>query len=230
MLKQKLGIVSIIGTSLPLLLLTGNGAIAANLIQNGSFEMGTDPGSFLNISAGSTDINNWVVTADVDYIGTAWQASDGQRSIDLNGTGQGEIAQTFNTNIGQTYTVTFDLAGNSNGSPNFKEMRIQAAGQSANFTFDATETDNNNMGWTPQSWEFTANGAQTTLSFSGLNATGAGPVIDNVAIIVYDEVIVPEPVTILGSLTLLGFGTLMKRQKAQELWRVLIKSTLTNLN
>lgn len=221
MFKQKLGIISILGTSLPLLLLTGNNAVAANLIQNGSFEIGPNPGSFLTLGNGSTAIDNWVVTEDnIDYVGTFWQSSDGNRSLDLGGFQAGAIAQTFNTTVGQNYLVTFDLAGNTEGSPTIKTMRVEAAGQFADFTFDVTGKDGSNMGWTPQSWEFTATDAQTTLEFKGLDDTNAGPALDNVAVTAEDTVVpepepIPEPITILGSLTVLGFGTLMKRQKAK---------------
>mgnify|MGYP005839609693 CR=1 FL=1 len=205
----------VLGTSLPLLLFTGNSAIAANLIQNGSFEMGPNVGAFTTLPAGSTAINNWIVTDDdIDIVGTFWQASDGQRSIDLNGLQPGAIAQTFNTTIGQEYLVTFDLAGHPEGV-RIKTMRVEAAGAFADFTFNITGKTTTNMGWTTQSWQFTAIGTQTTLQFGSLDRSGfRGPALDNV-VVTTEDTVVPEPVTILGSLTLLGFGTLMKRQKAR---------------
>ena len=90
---------------------------ATNLIQNGSFETATvNPGSFLQLDAVSTAITGWTVSqGTIDYIGTAWQASEGARSLDLQGLASGGIQQTFNTTIGETYRVTFDLAGNPFG-------------------------------------------------------------------------------------------------------------------
>ena len=59
MFRQKLGIISVLGTTLPLLLFTTNSASAANLIQNGSFETGPNPGTnFIRLSTGSTAIDN----------------------------------------------------------------------------------------------------------------------------------------------------------------------------
>jgi len=213
MFKQKLGIISVLSTTLPLLLFTANSA-SANLIQNGSFETGSDPGDWvITIDPGSTTINNWTVTSGtIDYIGSLWQASEGQRSIDLNGNNAGAIAQTFNTTIGQSYLVTFDLAGNT-AQDTIKTMRVEADGQSTNFSFDVTGKTVSNMGWTPQSWQFTANNTQTTLEFTSLTPNASGPALDNVAVVPTDTP-VPEPGTILGSLTLLGLGTLSRRKKA----------------
>ena len=208
MFRQKLGIVSVLSTTLPLLLFTTNSA-SANLIGNGSFETGTDPGGFTTLSTGSTAIDNWTVTGgDIEYIGSYWQASDGQRSLDLNGNVPGAIAQTFNTTTGQSYLVTFDLAGNPDDLPLIKNMTVEAAGQSEDFNFDITGKTLSNMGWTPQSWQFTANNTQTTLEFTSLTNSGFGPALDNVAVVP-----VPEPGTIIGSLTLLGLGTLSRRKK-----------------
>jgi hypothetical protein len=54
----------------------------ANAAQNGSFENGTDPGSFRTLGVGSAAIEGWSVAGgNVDYIGTYWQPSDGGRSI-----------------------------------------------------------------------------------------------------------------------------------------------------
>jgi choice-of-anchor C domain-containing protein len=214
MFKQKLGIISVLGTTLPLLLFTTNSAHSANLIQNGSFETGPNPGSFITLPTGSTAINNWTVTGgNIDYKGSYWTASDGQRSIDLNGEVAGAIAQTFNTTIGESYLVTFDLAGNPEFLPIIKNMTVEAAGQSEDFSFDTTGKTFSDMGWIPQSWQFTANNNQTTLEFASLtNGSASGPTLDNVAVVPADTP-VPEPGTIIGSLTLLGLGTLSRRKK-----------------
>ena len=86
-------------------------ANAASLI-NGSFENGTPSiGNFTTVAGGnSTAINGWVVTGNsVDYIGSYWAAQDGNRSIDLNGNGQGGIQQTFTTVVGQLYNISFRM-------------------------------------------------------------------------------------------------------------------------
>jgi hypothetical protein len=105
--------------------------------------------------------------------------------------------------------VTFDLAGNPNGNPTIKEMRVSAGGSSADFSFDITGKSNSNMGWLSKSWDFTANSTTTTLEFIGLGNSDAGAALDNVSVIA-----VPEPSSMLGLLGLgvLGIGSALKRQ------------------
>jgi choice-of-anchor C domain-containing protein len=191
---------------------------AANLIQNGSFETATvnpNPGSFLRTPAGSTAITGWTVSqGTIDYTGTYWQASEGSRSLDLSGLNAGGIQQTFNTTIGETYRVTFDLAGNPDGNPTIKEMRVSAGGNSADFSFDITGKSLSNMGWVSNSWDFTATGTTTTLSFLNLADTAYGPALDNVSVIALSPPSIPEPSSMLGLLGLgvLGIGSAFKRQ------------------
>ena len=48
-------------------------AAAANLIQNGGFELGPEPDMVMAISAGSNAIQGWTVTgAAIDYVGGQW--------------------------------------------------------------------------------------------------------------------------------------------------------------
>jgi choice-of-anchor C domain-containing protein len=188
-----------------------------NLLVNGSFENGVDLGYALRLDPGSTAITGWVVTRDkIDYQGTIWQHSDGSRSVDLDGGATnagnvGGIAQTFATTAGQTYKVTFDMAGNPGDDglslPEVKQMGVAAAGQSTTFLFDKTGYTYANMGWVSRQWQFTATGAQTTLEFYSLDTVGHwGPALDNVAVTA-----VPEPVT-LGLLSLGGLAMLRRKR------------------
>ncbi len=159
---------------------------SAQLI-NGGFETGPDPGAgVVRLSPGSTAIAGWtVMNATVDYLAAFWQSSEGSRSVDLDGDfgDAGALQQTFATIAGQTYTVTFDMAGNPDGAPAVKTLRVSAAGQSADFTFDITGRTHTAMGWTSKSWTFTASSASTTLVFESLTGSGYGPVIDNVNVV-----------------------------------------------
>ena len=195
---------------------------AANLIQNGSFETATvnpNPGDFIRLDAGSTAITGWTVSqGSIDYIGTLWQASNGSRSLDLSGENAGGIQQTFNTTVGKTYRVTFDLAGNTFTSPTIKDMRVSAGGSSADFSFDTTGKSNSNMGWLSKSWDFTANSTTTTLEFISLTNSFDGPALDNVSVIALSPpptpTPIPEPSSVLGLLSLgvLGISSALKRQ------------------
>jgi choice-of-anchor C domain-containing protein len=161
-------------------------ALAASAFQNGSFENGTDPGSFTTLTApDAATITGWTVSSGtIDYIGTYWTASDGVRSLDLSGTSPGAISQTFNTVTGHNYTVTFDMAGNPDGTPIVKTMTVDAGGTPQTYSFDTSTVSgtasHTNMGWTPKTFNFTATGPTTTLTFTSTTATSYGPALDNV--------------------------------------------------
>jgi choice-of-anchor C domain-containing protein len=206
----------------------------ANLITNGSFEAASiSPGSFTNVAAGSTAITGWTVTlGNIDYIGSLWGASNGSRSLDLEGSAgtcnlvipncPGGIAQSFATIAGQQYDVMFDLAGNPFNVPIIKTISVSAAGKSQTFSFNVTGHSTGSMGWTTHTWTFTAAGSSTTLEFDTADspATGWGPALDNVNVTLSSnappESTVPEPSTVL----LMGGGLLalaavrMRRRKA----------------
>lgn len=159
---------------------------AAPVNTNGSFETGTDPGVFTQLHAGdNTSIPGWtVVSGSVDYIGTYWESSDGDRSIDMTGSnGQpGAISQTFPTVAGHTYTAAFDLAGNPACGPVVKTLNVDAGGTPNTYTFDTTGKSLADMGWTQETFEFTATGANTTLTFTSLDSGFCGPALDNVVV------------------------------------------------
>ena len=180
--------------------LAGSSAAQTSLLVNGGFEEGPPVGSFVNVRGGATSIKGWVVTGEgVDYVASLWHASDGRHSIDLDGSArstktppysQGGIAQTFGTTPGKSYKVTFDLAGNVYGPPRLKPMRVSAAGQQMNFTFDITGKNPRNMGWVSESWVFNAEKDSTTVEFRSLTTspgTGWGAVIDHVSVSEIDK-------------------------------------------
>ena len=167
----------------------GGGGTTVTAYANGSFEGGPNPGSsWITLASGSTVINNWTVTSGtIDYMGTAWAASNGTRSIDLSGASAGAIAQTFVTVPATTYTVTFDFAGNpgyGNGT-GVKKMRVSvnnAGAASQEYTFDTTGRTLANMGWTTQTFTFVPTSTSTTLTFTSLENSAYGPALDNVRI------------------------------------------------
>jgi len=173
-------------------------------ITNGSFEFGPDPGSFTTLLNGDTSITGWTVGGlGVDYIGSYWQASDGVRSIDLNGNDQGSIWQQLTgLTIGQNYTVLFDMAGNPDGGGSTKIAVVSDAGSQTDvFSFDQAGNTHANMGWVTQQFNFTATNTSAQLTFSSAQNNPFGAAIDNVRVAG-----VPEPAT--WALMLLGFGGL----------------------
>ena len=170
----------------PFVLLGGPLLAQVNLVTNGSFEQGPDPGPYqATLSAGARDIPGWrVFRGTIDYVGVFWMPSEGRRSIDLEGNDPGGLEQVIATAPGRTYRVVFDLAGNA-GSHDIKRMRVNAAGSFADFTFDTTGKSFSNMGWVQKTWSFVANAMTTTLQFESTRPTGAqGAALDNVR--VYD--------------------------------------------
>lgn len=162
--------------------------LSPNLIKNGSFEAGEAfPGLWSDVNAGSTTIEGWTVAEQISWHQGQFLASDGTHAVDLFGSpSSGVIKQTFATQPGQTYKLTFDLAGNPFDGPIIKELQVDAAGQTAQFTFDITGRSGSNMGWESRVWAFTATETETTLQFSSPDKQGGltGPVIDNVSVVV----------------------------------------------
>jgi choice-of-anchor C domain-containing protein len=166
-------------------------AQSANLITNGSFEDGTNaPGAgFRTLNATNTDITGWTVASgSIDWIGSYWQASAGQRSIDLSGNEPGalDVSQTLSLGPGK-YELSFDLSGNPDGGPTTKSASVILGGVPGSpFTKNYTLTAANtlaNMNYIRQSIVFTlSNLANVTVGFANPLAGPYGPAIDNVSL------------------------------------------------
>lgn len=158
-----------------------------NLIVNGSFEEGPQVGRYQAFNPGSTEIKGWTVTrGQIDIVDSYWPGAQGNRSIDLHGSpGFGGIQQTIATKPGRSYTVTFSLAGNPDGSVPKKEIGVSAGKQKTEFTFDATGKTLKDMGWVRKTWRFTATEKETVVEFFTLMQVddACGPVIDDVSVI-----------------------------------------------
>lgn len=167
--------------------LAGPTSAAFTELTNGSFEDGTyaDNGSgFQQLDAPNASIDGWTVDAgSVDWVGTYWPAPDGDTSIDMSGADAGTLSQTFDTTIGNTYTVAFLLSGNPAGLPPVKTLEVSATGGAVGiYSHDTTGTDLTSMVWTPQTYEFLATSESTTLTFHSTTAGAFGPAIDNVVV------------------------------------------------
>jgi choice-of-anchor C domain-containing protein len=154
---------------------------------NGSFETGAyadGGGGFQQLDAPNASIDGWSVdSGSVDWVGTYWTAPDGAMSLDLSGADAGSISQTFDTTIGNTYTVAFLLSGNPAGPPSLKTVELTATGGTTGlYSHDTTGSDLTTMVWTPETYEFLATSASTTITFQSTTAGPFGPALDNVVV------------------------------------------------
>jgi choice-of-anchor C domain-containing protein len=156
-------------------------------VTNGSFETGTYvdvSGGFERLSSGDPSIDGWDVGGDsVDWVGTYWPAADGAMSIDLSGTDAGSLSHIFDTTIGNTYTVSFALAGNPAGPPSVKTLEVSATGGTTGiYSVDVTGLVLPTMNWATETYSFLATSASTTLTFTSTTAGAFGPALDNVVV------------------------------------------------
>ncbi|MGE0816085.1 MAG: choice-of-anchor C family protein [Vicinamibacterales bacterium] len=162
-------------------------AAAQNLLVNGGFEQGPpipSGSSYTTVGAGSAAIPGWTVTGStIDYIGPSWTMADGTRGIDLDGAfSTGGIQQTVTTVPGQTYAASFSLAGNSDGAPVVKQVRVTVGPLVYDLTFDTLGKSRVDPGWVRQSYSFVASGTSATIGFASLSPAGNswGALIDDV--------------------------------------------------
>jgi choice-of-anchor C domain-containing protein len=175
---------------------------SANLVQDGGFELPGISGDFTTYSTGM--MGAWDVTSgSVDLIRNYWQPAEGSQSLDAAGNINGTIQQTIGgIIIGQTYLLTFDMAGNPDGAPTVKTLQASLGTQSQIFHFDTTGHTKDAMGWTLETATFVADGS--ILSFQDLSGVPSpyGSALDNVSLTA-----VPEASTVFaGAMMLLPLG------------------------
>lgn len=184
--------------------------IHAAPFMNGSFE--SDP---------NNPLNGWTAI-DIDWVHdpSTWAASDGVYSIDLNAFGPGSIEQTFDTVIGQTYDISFDLSGNPGDPRNLKTLDVLIDNViQIQPSYDTALKGNTglDMKYETINFSFVAANTSTSLKFESTTFYGTGfpndaqgPVIDNVQV----SSAVPEPSTYaLMALGLLGLGVYHRKRK-----------------
>ena len=156
-----------------------------DVVLDGLFREGTNPGTFATYTTGQT-IGNWTVqSGDVDLAGSVWQSSPlGGRSIDLNGNNPGAISQVLSTTAGRQYQVIFNASGNFSSGEVNKDFRVSAGGTSQDFSLiQPTGWSTSNMLFSGRSMTFTADSSSTTLAFQSVDAGTTGAVIADVRVI-----------------------------------------------
>ena len=189
-------------------------------LKNGSFELGVDPGAgVVKLDLGNPVIDDWVIAgAGTGYVGDYWQASDGNRSLRLGGTGT--IAQTIATDIGASYLVKFDMSGDPADGLGPRQVVVSIGGlQTALESYELGDGNSlSAMQWETHYYAFTALTNASTLVFAGFGL-GSGPALDNVMLFEVDSVESPIPEPLSWALMATGFGLvggLMRRRGRRQ--------------
>lgn len=197
-------------------------AAAQNIVTNGDFESPTVLSGFgFDSFAGGSSFTGWDVEgAGVVLVGGFWQPASGSQSVELNLFAAGGIAQNLTTVPGQSYLLSFEMAGQPGIGPAIKEIQVfWDDSLSGTFTFDTTGKALNDMGWVNQQLTLTATGTTTSLRFVGsVPDTGdGGPGLDDVRVTAIAAA-APEPGTLLltASLLLPLAGGALRRRYARS--------------
>ena len=160
-----------------------------DIVSDGSFTFSGDTahtiyssGQFIGGAGGAWEVTNGDVGVEAGWTG---RSPLGGLPIDMNGNVAGTISQDLTTEAGRQYQVVFSLTGNWNGSPDLKELRVSAAGESNDFQItEPSNWSSSNLLWEQRSFTFTAEDATTALSFESLvSGVGAGAVIGDVQVV-----------------------------------------------
>jgi chitinase len=153
---------------------------------NPSFETPVVPGGGVATYSAGQSFGGWIVgSGSVDAVGTAlWNAAYGTQSLDLNGGAPGSIYQDLSVVPGQSYTVSFMLAGNPGcGGPARKSVELSWGGSVVNvYDFDTTGHSPPDLGFGVHQATLVAAAATQRLEIKSLSAGACGPVLDVVTV------------------------------------------------
>jgi choice-of-anchor C domain-containing protein len=177
--------VPIVALALSLAWLTGQ-AGEINLVANGGFESPDGVSTYTLFTKGSS-IGGWTIEQGTVEIvaATYWQSAEGSQSLDLNGIIDqiGTISQDITTTPGQHYRIRFALAGNPEGGPDIKSLKLSWAGKELEeLRFDITGHSTTNMGWEYHEYVVHAPGATNRLRFQSTSPGFCGPALDDISV------------------------------------------------
>jgi choice-of-anchor C domain-containing protein len=181
--------------------------VSANVIVNGGFEDPQIDTFFVNFGSGLPDWNVFVNNVDIVLQGKigASAAFEGKQYLDLVGYGStGGIEQSFATQIGKTYSLTFAYANNAFGGPTNDTAEVDVFGASQLLTdfVNHSSSTTADLNWTIYTKTFVANSTSTRLSFNETVGGGnAGVLLDAISVSA-----VPELAT--WAMMLIGFAGL----------------------
>jgi hypothetical protein len=106
---------------------------------------------------------------------------------------RGALSQSFATDIGASYQLTFYLAGPGTSFPDPRQVQVDIAGIQR--VFSQAASPNTALVWGTETLTFTAIASTTTLAFTSVNGSGYwGPLLDLVSV----DAVVPEPSTLVS--------------------------------
>ncbi len=157
-------------------------SLGPNIVANGGFEQGADPGEHIYLPAGASPLlPGWTLLAGAVLYGTSWQAEEGNRSLALHT--DGGLGQALKTKVGQKYRVVFYQAGNPNDhAPS--TIRAQIGAYQHDYTYQSGQSaTTKQMDWLKRTFTYTAIAATTPLSFTVQYDSGNDPFgLDNIQV------------------------------------------------
>ncbi|MEO8242360.1 MAG: choice-of-anchor C family protein [bacterium] len=197
-------------------------ATAATIV-NGDFEQQTVSGDLQTLGIASTALTGWTVrSGSIDHVGSYWQASHGDQSLDMSGSRAGAISQTVKGLVqGQSYQILFDLSGNPDaGSGSMKRLKVSmnpSKGGTFSYTY-VTSGTRDEMNWSEQVFSFVATSKKAVLTFASKTRSAYGPALDNVRFAPADTEHVSAVPLPAGAPLLIGgiaaLGALRRRRRA----------------
>lgn len=160
--------------------------LSNNLVVNGGFEQPAFNDAFRLLNPGDTSLPGWTIDgAGIGHIGSYWQASEGNQSVELNLFAAGGISQYVPTQPGKQYRISFDLSGQPNAGPAIKQLQVIWEGLRVDMeSFDVTGRTLSDMGWSHREVIVTAKGSSAALRLFGSDPANVdgGPALDNVSV------------------------------------------------
>jgi hypothetical protein len=167
--------------------------LGPNIVNNGGFERGADPGLMLDLIPGAPYLAGWTVLSNQErVVGTYWQAEEGTRSLSLSNPRSssptavnkpGAVTQTLTTTPGKSYRVVLYQGANPfDHRPSI--LRVAIGELTRDYTY---QSDNNAsrkaMEWVKRTLIFTAKSTSTRLTLTAQFTMSNNPLgVDNVQV------------------------------------------------
>jgi hypothetical protein len=190
-------VINKLAASVALATILAVGSAQANVLTNGSFELGTPSpdgnGSTNVLSGDSTTITGWTVLGPTDPRGLSWDvtssfglfAQQGNYFLDLTGYRDGNgyfgVKQTIATTPGTQYLLSFYLGSDPRYGLQDGITATASAGPTS-ATFTSTNNGSTLSLWQLETMLFTATGTSTDITLLGASANPSYIGLDNVSV------------------------------------------------